>query len=198
MRETRDPEIREALHKKILSKAHTNPSSIVIDELGLLHGKSRVDIAVLNGCLHGYEIKSSCDTLSRTELQVDTYSKSLHKVTFVAAEKHAPSLLESLPNWYGLVQVTKGPRGAIHFSHLRPAMSNPNLDPFYLSHLLWKNEAIQILTKLDHEKKSHLTRYTKANLYKLLAETMNINDLFIEIQGMLSLRENWRDYQPLM
>ena len=54
-----DKDVRQAVKDKIL-KAHINdPSTLVIDELGLDHGRNRVDIAVINGELHGYELKAT-------------------------------------------------------------------------------------------------------------------------------------------
>lgn len=60
-----DIEIRSALHRKKLRQLHERADTLVIDELGLAHAKARVDVAVINGCLHGYEIKSAQDTLDR-------------------------------------------------------------------------------------------------------------------------------------
>ena len=62
---TTDANIRSALHAKRLRRARSQPDTLVIDELGLAHAKSRIDVAVINGCIHGYEIKSAKDTLDR-------------------------------------------------------------------------------------------------------------------------------------
>jgi hypothetical protein len=53
-----DPLIRKAFHCSFLQKEHAAPTTLVVDELGLEHGKCRADIAVINGHLIGYEIKS--------------------------------------------------------------------------------------------------------------------------------------------
>ena len=42
-----------------------NPNSRVVDELELLRGVVRVDVAVISDTLHGYEIKSASDNLIR-------------------------------------------------------------------------------------------------------------------------------------
>jgi hypothetical protein len=89
---TTDEEIRSALHKKKLKRYHDCPDTLVIDELGLAHGKNRIDIAVLNGFVHGYEIKSSKDTLSRLPAQFDEYRRSLEKISIVAAKNHMDDL----------------------------------------------------------------------------------------------------------
>jgi hypothetical protein len=68
-----DSEIRTALHSKKLSRLRSSQEVLIVDELGLAHARSRVDIAVINGCLHGYEIKSAQDTLARLPAQIATY-----------------------------------------------------------------------------------------------------------------------------
>ena len=59
----RDVDVRRAVHNKILRHHHGQDDTLVLDELGLLGGDTRVDIAVVNGKIHGYELKSDRDTL---------------------------------------------------------------------------------------------------------------------------------------
>ncbi len=87
MTQTTDVEIRSALHRKMLRPSHRCAKTLVIDELGLAHGKGRVDVAVLNGWLHGYEIKSSKDTIRRLDSQIALYVKCLEKVTIRFSRK---------------------------------------------------------------------------------------------------------------
>ena len=69
----------------------------MIDELGLAHAKSRIDVAVINGCIHGYEIKSAKDSLDRFATQIDIYRQTLQKLTIVAAPKHVAGIIGQLP-----------------------------------------------------------------------------------------------------
>ncbi len=61
----RDRDVRQALRRKVLRDHIGDSSTLVLDELGLRHGTCRVDIAVVNSLLHGYEIKSDADNLAR-------------------------------------------------------------------------------------------------------------------------------------
>lgn len=62
---TNDLIIREAL-KRLLENRHAKDKKVrIIEELGVHHGTARIDIAVVNGIMHGYEIKSDQDTLQR-------------------------------------------------------------------------------------------------------------------------------------
>src|SRR5689334_19722218 len=100
---TTDADIRSALHAKRLRRAKSDPDTLVIDELGLAHAQSRIDVAVINGCIHGYEIKSAKDNLDRFATQIDIYRLTLQKLTFVAATKHIASVMSQSPEWCGVI-----------------------------------------------------------------------------------------------
>ena len=62
---TNDKIIRAAL-KGELERLHAGDDKLrIVEEFGIEHGAIRIDIAVVNGLLHGYEIKSDRDTLLR-------------------------------------------------------------------------------------------------------------------------------------
>ena len=82
-----DVDIRSALRSRLLAKHAADADTVIIDELGVCRGKVRVDVAVVNGMLHGYEIKSDRDNLRRFSGQVDFYGKVLDRATLVVGEK---------------------------------------------------------------------------------------------------------------
>ncbi|MDA8118743.1 MAG: sce7726 family protein, partial [Gammaproteobacteria bacterium] len=73
--------------------------TVVLDELGICRGEVRVDVAVVNGEIHGYEIKSDRDSLRRLASQVELYSKVLDQATLVAGERHFDAAAALLPEW---------------------------------------------------------------------------------------------------
>lgn len=188
--DTTDREIRSALHKKHLRKYHSNPDTLVIDELGLAHGRKRIDIAVLNGVLHGFEIKSSKDTLNRFPDQFHEYQKSLEKLTVVAPSSHMEKLAETAPEWCGLLEVDRGYRGGLNFSCIRKAKLNPNTSLTSLAHLLWRSEVIELLSELGLDE-SQLVG-SKAKLYQLLPGNISQRELSVKIKDFFAKRENWR------
>lgn len=141
----RDRDVREALRHKVLAEHTRDPDTLVIDELGVAHGSARVDIAVVNGRLHGYEIKSDADTLLRLPNQALAYSAVFDRVTIVAGSKHADHLEAVVPAWWGIKIATKGPRGAVNFAERRAPRRNPSIAPLELAQLLWRDEALAIL-----------------------------------------------------
>ena len=187
--------IRRALHAKCLRNPRLNPDTIVIEELGLAHARCRIDIAVIDRCIHGYEIKSSLDTLLRLPQQLRYYSMTLQKMTLVVGTKHLRPLLTMLPSWAGLLQVQTGPRGGISFDRVQPSRANPNFDPFMFLHLLWRREAEEALRALGESPGSG--RSTRKELYGQLVQALSTAELIQLIKRVMKHRANWRALPPL-
>lgn len=188
--ESRDLEIRRYFHKKKLRHYHECPNTLVIDELGVAHGKNRADIAVLNGTIHGFEIKSSKDTLSRLPEQINEYSRCFEKVSIIAAPNHIERLKLMLPSWCGLILATKGAKGAITFKTIRRAQKNPKIEIYAMAHFLWRKEIIEILTQLG-ESENNL-KLSREKLYKLLPESTTTKQLTKLIKAKFMSRTAWR------
>lgn len=187
---TKDSDIRTALHAKRLRRAKTHPDTIVIDELGLAHARSRIDVAVINGCIQGYEIKSAKDTLDRLGPQIDIYRETLQKLTMVAAPKHVPGILANTPEWCGVMAAEQGPRGGISFHIVRNALTNPDIDPVMLAHLLWRDEVIHLLAQIGHQPKD--LRRPRRHLYEMLCEAMSVREITASIRSFMVRRQAWR------
>lgn len=142
-----DAEIRPALRLKILGD-YGDADSVLIEELGLCRGQVRVDMALVNGHLHGFEIKSDRDSLKRLGAQAEIYSKVFDRMTIVAGERHLDGVLECLPPWWGVLQVVQWASGVRFKSH-RKGRRNPNRDSRTLVELLWLEDAITFLEQRD-------------------------------------------------
>lgn len=187
---TKDADIRRALHAKRLQKIKAQPDTLVIDELGLAHSKSRVDVAVINGCIHGYEIKSAKDNLDRLASQIDIYRQTLQKLTIVAAPKHIEGILTHAPEWCGVIAAEQGPRGGISFQVYRNAATNPEIDPVMMAHLLWRDEVIELLNKAGYAPRE--LRQPRKQLYEMLCEVMTVREITASIRSFMAQREAWR------
>jgi hypothetical protein len=185
-----DVEIRAALHRKALLADHRCNDTLVIDELGLAHAKVRIDVAVINGCVHGYEIKSSADTLTRLPLQLAIYSECLEMLTIVCAEKHISGVRDLAPRWCGIIKVAKGPRGGIAFETVRKPRRNPDIKPYRLAHLLWRSEAVAILSQTNAP--ATVLRAPRKTLYKSLAAKFSVAEITAFIRQSMALRQDWR------
>lgn len=189
-----DRHIREALHRKVLKEHHGDTNTLVLNELGLRHGACRVDIAVVNGYLHGYEIKSDADTLDRLPGQVTAYGAVLDRASLVVGEKYAEKAKALLPDWWGIRVATAGPRGAINFDTVQPTRINPSIDPVALAELLWRPEAVEILRGFGTSEL--LLRKPRAVLYRYLAEVVELKELRDLVRKTLKARVRWRGQRP--
>lgn len=185
-----DIEIRKALFTKKLDRLRSQ-DVLIIDELGLAHAKSRIDVAVINGCLHGYEIKSAQDSLTRLPGQIATYRDTLERLTVVCASKHIEGVVRLAPDWCGITEARQGGRGGIHFHTVRRSTKNPEVKPTMLAHLLWHAEAVSLLSRYDVS--SHDLRRPRKHLYAMIAELMTPKEITRSIREFMQQRAKWRD-----
>ncbi|GEN29618.1 hypothetical protein HVA01_32640 [Halovibrio variabilis] len=188
--ESRDIEIRQHFHKKRLQHFHDCPSTIVIDELGVSHGKKRADIAVLNGTFHCFEIKSSKDSIVRLPEQLSEYSKCFEKISIISAPNHIQKIMAILPPWCGLIVATKGAKGAVAFKTIKRPRKNPNLEVTAIAHFLWRKEIIELLTTLGIEEKK--LNQSRERLYQLIPPTLTAQELIQWVKNKFMSREDWR------
>lgn len=192
-----DPMIRTAMHKSILRGHWRNPSTLVIDELGICGGFARVDVAVVaEGQLHGYEIKSEMDSLHRLTRQIDAYNATMDRVTLVTHQRHAEVAMALIPDWWAIKVVTAGPRGGIRFDHYRRGRVNPSVDPNALVELLWRDEVVAAM-KGKGAPKSALS-LPKYKLYDLLVQSFTMPELGKLVRSALRGRTDWRSHQNQM
>ena len=139
-----DAAIRPALRHRLLRRHAKEADTVLIEELGLCRGKVRVDLTVVNGSLHGFEIKSDRDSLRRLSAQVELYSQVLDRATLVVGDRFAPFATSLVPPWWGVVRVSGNGRG-LRFTALRRSRLNPQRNARVLAELLWSEQALALL-----------------------------------------------------
>lgn len=147
-------------------------------------------MAVINGHVHGYEIKGPSDSLRRLPHQLEVYCQTLQTLTLVVDGRHLSPVAERVPDWCGILVVGFGPQGGAHFSRIRRTRKNPNLDPFKLAHLLWRCEAREALAERGATKRD--LRAPRRQLYRLLVEQVTVSELTALIRESMIRREGWR------
>jgi len=185
-----DSEIRESFHKKMLRHQHADAETLVLDELGLMHGACRADIAIVNGRLIGYEIKSEKDSLYRLKDQITAYNAIFDGVAIIVTKRHHAAVRLSIPKHWGIILSTKGKRGGINFSVRRKPKKNPHVKPMSVAQLLWRNEAAEILYEIGAPKK--LFKLPRRELYRHLSKQLPIEKLKITVRSYFKKRANWR------
>jgi hypothetical protein len=190
---TTDNDIRIALHAKQLRAHHDCPDTIVLNELALAHASARIDVAVLNGCLHGYEIKSAVDTLRRLPRQLSLYEECLEKLTIVCAPRHSEGVEKIVPSWCGIVEAEMTENGDINFMSRRSPQTNENVQGSRLAHLLWREEAVNMLGSQNLSGK--ILKQPRKQLYLEIAERFTVAEITAYIKSAMASRLGWRDPQ---
>lgn len=72
--------------------------AVLINEMVYANWSRRADLAVANGHLHAFEIKSDFDSLRRLEGQISVYLECFDKLTIVVAPKYLNSVMQLTPN----------------------------------------------------------------------------------------------------
>jgi hypothetical protein len=189
-----DELIRENFHRKVLRRYHVAPDVLVVDELGLVHGRGRADIAIVNGRLVGYELKSNQDTLDRLDEQVALYNAVFDRATLVVGERHAKNIRSKVPKWWGITVASHRSEAEVSFKVIRGATVNRWVKPFAVAQLLWHEEAAAILEQLGEKPK--VLRQRREVLYQLLTEKFSLAELRRRVTGCLKSRKNWRSPGP--
>jgi hypothetical protein len=138
----RDAEIRNALIELLTGMHWGEADTVVLEEFGC--NDARADLAVVNGVMHCYEIKSRFDKLDRLANQVPSYSGVFDQVTLVAANAHLEKARGLVPKWWGIMSASER-NGEVILRKLRAARPNPSLNAQALASMLWKDEAYRLL-----------------------------------------------------
>jgi hypothetical protein len=187
--QTCDRQIRVSLRERLDVTHKTDPDTLVLEELGLCKGTSRVDIAVINGSIHGYEIKSERDTLNRLPSQQETYSKIFDKVTIVLGEQHLQKVYKAVPSWWG-IEVVGVDQEVMHFNPVRDPDFNPSIDPFAVVQLLWREEALEVLKNLGLAR--GMNTKPRDIIWSKLVAHMSVEEICSTVRERLKSRGDWR------
>lgn len=182
----KDPHIRSLLRRTELSKYLNDPHSKVVEELKLPVASARIDMAVINGHFHGYEIKSACDTLQRLPNQLIAYSYVFDYLTVITEEKYHGRILDMLPEWVGLSVCSDINED---MNVIQPCSINTNKNAFYIAKLLWHNELTEALSALNIPFKKSLRHWL---LCEILAENVDIKVLSDVVREKLKHRIDWK------
>lgn len=186
----RDVDVRSALRATVLARHVRDPDTLVIDELGLESGVVRVDIAVVNGRIHGYEIKSDADTLERLPAQVEGYGRVLDRVTLVVGSRHAEAAQRLVPKWWGVYIAHEDDGGQVRFRVARRERANPGLDLHAVAALLWRDEALALLETRGRAR--GLRSKPRRDLYRALVDSVHSSELRRCVREALRSRTSWR------
>lgn len=181
----RDREIR----RLVIDRLSGSNGARVIEELGLLRGEIRVDIAMVSSVLEGFEIKSDHDSLARLPRQREVCARVFEHMTLVTSGRHLKRAKDMIPAWWGLWVVEVGGSG-LHLRELRPAEANPQIDLAALVPLLWKGEAVSLLARWCDE--TGLRRWSREDLCQSILSRVPAEEVKSAVARSLRERRDWR------
>jgi hypothetical protein len=184
-----DRDVRLAVRRWLDDLHAGDDNTRVVEEMGIWAGSVRVDLAVINGEFHGFELKSERDTLERLPNQASLYSEVFDRVTLVLADRHAEKAMAKIPDWWGVFTAYWAKTDDLQLKILRRPGFNPAVKPVQVARILWRGEALALLEKYDAVKGF---RSKPADiLAHRIAAVLSLDVLRNEVRSALKARENW-------
>jgi hypothetical protein len=164
-------------------------NDILIRELGFVNKNPdstidysfRADLALANGRLVGFEIKSGADNLKRWESQSAAYLKVFDELWLCCHGKHLQKAMEMTPSQVGILLVDDFGTIAI----VRKAKTNKSVNTYDLSGLLWREELDELCTSFGLKSRSSETK-------KQVRERLSANILVEDIKPYVLARLKYR------
>jgi len=184
-----EAEIRAALLARCRA---AEPGDLLVEEVPVVTAdlSNRIDLAAAGAHLRGFEIKSAADNLSRLPAQALGYGLAFWDLTLVADASHLDHTSPLLGSHWGLVEVSRGPDGAVVFYIRREPAPNPDRDPSVLGTLLWKAEAEALAAAHGLVLPA---RARARDIHAALGAGVAISDIEAAVVAAWRSRGDWRD-----
>ena len=187
--DTNEQDVRIALRAFAKNEHSSEADTLFLEEFALYGGEIRADLAALNGVSHGYEIKSGRDTLQRLPRQVIAYGDVFEYATLVAPQCHLTDARCLIPTWWGIVKV-EGDQSGILLRRLRQARPNPAPKSAAIAALLWRAEALSLLSLLGMD--AGMKSKPMSELIDKLARELPPDHLGRLVRQALRARGDWQ------
>jgi hypothetical protein len=180
---TRDPDIRAVLMRE-LSQQFSDPShDLILQEFGCK--SARIDVAVVNGSLHGFEIKSDSDSLLRLAGQIEQYGRVFDFVTLICGQRLFAAARKIVPRWWGL-RLARFENGEITLTEIRRPKRNSSQDKAALARMLWKDEALRCLKREGYQ--TVTSKHSANEIWDEAARRLGVKTLAGETRSAIKAR----------
>ncbi|WP_152979932.1 sce7726 family protein [Mesorhizobium sp. 1M-11] len=177
---TRDSCIRGPLVAWLKAQHPDDGSTGVIQELKMPRPSARIDLAVVNGELAGFEIKSDADTLKRLRVQVPAFSRFFDRVSVVTTRKHLCKTERCVPDWWGIILYQADDEFRVH----RRARQNRCKDIRALLYALSKSEIAELASRAS----SAIPKGKKDAMVEVVAYTVSHRVICDHARDIIRLR----------
>jgi len=160
----RDGDVRAHLHEYLRREVVKDQDTVVIDELTLQCKDGRIDVAVVDSQLRGYEIKSEADKLSRLTRQTKIYGRVFDQLSVVVDDRHMQQVVKEVPAFWGLYLWLP----EVGVGVVREPTQNPEVHKLSLAQLLWRDSAMSLLK--THNAHKGMSSQPKWKLWPRIAE----------------------------
>lgn len=164
----------------------------IFEEFGVSHGAARIDFALINEVMHGYEIKSDRDTLDRLPEQMKEYNDVFDKMTLVVGKRHLYHAIHVVPNWWGIMLAKNDINTKVVFQEIRADRDNQKQDQVSIARLLWRKEALRILEEKNVAR--GFRSQTRSIIYEKLVDVIDTEALKERVRNTLLVSR--RDRRP--
>lgn len=159
----RDACIRAPLVDWLRALHPDDGSTGLLQEFKMPRPSARIDLALVNGELAGFEIKSDADTLRRLTFQVPAFSRFFDRVSLVTTRKHLAAARKTVPAWWGLMVY----RDDSSFWMARTPKRNRSVDVSSLLYALSKKELVEL------GRRAEVSMITSASKDAMIERVMN-------------------------
>jgi hypothetical protein len=180
---TRDSDIRRVLLADLSQLYSDKDHDLIVEEFGC--NSARTDIAVINGALHAFEIKSDSDSLDRLPSQIEAYQGVFEYITLICGRRLLKRARVTIPKWWGL-QKAEHKDGCVVLQELRAPKLNPRQDALCLAKMLWKKEALACLRKHGH--KVVTSKHSADEVSQAVADNIPVSVLTDEVRQAIKIR----------
>lgn len=190
--------LRDILEKDLKKYNLENKHPVkIFEEFSVQYGIARIDIAVVNGIIHGYEIKSDKDTLERLPRQMIEYNTVFDKLTLIVGKRYLYNAINILPDWWGIKVAKIDSKNKVVLHNIREAEKNPEQNGISIAKLLWREEALRILE--EQNKARGFRSKPRDIIYKRLVSVLDTETLKERVKyALLFSRKNWRSDAQLV
>lgn len=168
----KDADIRGPLISWLALKHPYDGSTGIVEELEIPRPSARIDVAVVNGEIAGFEIKSDADTLIRLKTQIPAFSLYFDKVSLVTTKKHLRDAQRTIPKWWGIIIFKKDNS----FEIFRQSKKNKNKNLSANLHSLSKTEIMWLLSLSNKHYKKNMRKIELVNLCLEIEDTKKLSE----------------------
>lgn len=178
---TRDRDVRALLKQWLQGRHAGERDTVVVEELGLNRRLVRADVAVVNGILHGYEIKAARDRLNRLAQQVRVYGDVFDRSTLVVDSRHLSKARALIPDWWEIITIVDG---VLRVE--RRGRRNPLRQPRTLVELIWRDDALALLEKKGEAR--GFGRLPRHEIWDRVCELYSLDEIAAVVRSHLKAR----------